>query len=46
VSIRRVLTSIEISLQNHLSRYLVHIVAGGTRFLAGFTQRPVRRDRC
>src|SRR5438445_9871758 len=38
----RFLASIEISLQNHLRRYLIDITAGRSRFLSCFAQRPVR----
>src|SRR5436309_9891679 len=34
---RRVLSAIEVSLQNHLSGYLIDIAASGARFLAGVT---------
>src|SRR5438105_4584773 len=40
--LRGVLASIEISLQDHLSRDLIDIIAGSARLFAGFTQRPVR----
>jgi hypothetical protein len=40
--VRDVLTSIEISLQYHLSRDLIDIIAGSVRLFAGFMQRLVR----
>jgi hypothetical protein len=45
LGMRHVLSPVEISLQNHLSCYLVHIAAGMARFFAGLSQRAVRRNR-
>src|SRR5713226_2985041 len=42
---RRFVAPIEISLQNHLRRYLIDIAAGRARFLSCFAQRPVGRYR-
>jgi hypothetical protein len=41
---RCMLPSIEISLQNHLSRNLIDVMTCRARLFAGFTQRPVRCD--
>ena len=43
--VRGVLPSIEIPLQDHLSRDLIDIIAGGACLFAGFTQRPIRGNR-
>src|SRR5438034_10925225 len=40
--VRRVLSPIEVSLQNHLSGYLIDIAASSARFLARVTQRSMR----
>src|SRR5438477_2005171 len=45
LGMRQVLSPVEISLQDHLSCYLVHIAAGMARFFAGLSQRAVRRNR-
>ena len=45
LGMRHVLSPVEISLQNHLGRYLVYIAAGMARFFASISQRAVRRDR-
>src|SRR6266446_8897307 len=42
----RFLAPIEISLQDHLCRYLIDIAAGRARFFSRFSQRPVGRHRC
>jgi hypothetical protein len=40
-----VLPSIEISLQDHLRRDLIDIIARNAHLFTGFTQRPVRGNR-
>ena len=40
-----VLPSIEISLQDHLSRDLIDIIASRAHLFTGFMQRPVRGNR-
>jgi hypothetical protein len=43
--LRGVLPSIEITLQDHLSRDLIDIITGSARLFAGFPQSPIRGNR-
>src|SRR5438034_10336525 len=44
LGMRQVLSPVEISLQNHLSCYLVHIAAGMARFFAASPHPPFARN--